>query len=100
VHEDDIAAYIQRVCVADWLHGTTVRNIDTDRGKASSTSIDHKYLAILSAIIAAIDFFSVLEAATVGCSFDLKAIAPPARQKNRPVTDRRVRRSVACNASS
>jgi hypothetical protein len=44
-----------------------------------------------------LSLLSVLEVATVGCSFDLKAIATPGRQKDGPVTVRRVRSSVACD---
>jgi hypothetical protein len=69
-------------------------------GKPSSMRMDRRYLAILAASRAAMNSLSVLEVATVGCSFHLKAIAPPARQKDKPVTDRRVRRSLACDAST
>jgi hypothetical protein len=58
-----------------------------------------KHLAILAASTGAMNSLSVL-VATVGCSFDLKAIAPLAGQKYSPVTDRRVHRSVACYAST
>jgi hypothetical protein len=41
--------------------------------KPCSMRIDRKYLASLATTIAAMHSFSVLLAATVGCSFDLKA---------------------------
>jgi hypothetical protein len=59
--------------------------------------MDRDYLVVWAASKAAVNSLSVL-AATVGCSVDLEATAPPARPKDRPVTDRRVRRSVVCDA--
>jgi hypothetical protein len=59
--------------------------------------MDRDRLAILAASTAAVNSLSVLVAA-VGCSFDLETIAASTRQKDRPVTDRRVRRLVVCDA--
>jgi hypothetical protein len=76
--------------------------VGPEGGNPNSMRIDRRYLAIILTILAAstaaMNSASVELVATAGCSLDLKVMAPPARQKDSPVTDRRVRRSVACDA--
>jgi hypothetical protein len=68
-------------------------NVGPDGEKPSAMRMDRSYLATLVASTAAMNSLSVLLIATVSCSFDLKAMAPPARQKDKPVTDATRRRN-------